>query len=145
MCRTEPTYDIDKGQLEARYKRLQKDLHPDKFGGRDAQQQEYSAEQSSLVNHAYVKLKSPLQRALYLVSTAFSDMSMIYNIACMQSPLLSTYCTGQKHIMTRCLQLQTFGSAAPAHILRSCQLCCSWRERGSLHLKMEAPLMTQHY
>ncbi|DBA83561.1 TPA: hypothetical protein ACH3X2_006479 [Trebouxia sp. C0005] len=64
---TEPTYDIDKGQLEARYKRLQKDLHPDKFGGRDAQQQEYSAEQSSLVNHAYVKLKSPLQRALYLL------------------------------------------------------------------------------
>ncbi|KAL0025847.1 hypothetical protein WJX79_006099 [Trebouxia sp. C0005] len=67
MGLTEPTYDIDKGQLEARYKRLQKDLHPDKFGGRDAQQQEYSAEQSSLVNHAYVKLKSPLQRALYLL------------------------------------------------------------------------------
>ncbi|KAA6420365.1 MAG: hypothetical protein FRX49_09527 [Trebouxia sp. A1-2] len=49
FCSTEPTYDIDKGQLEARYKRLQKDLHPDKFGGRDAQQQEYSAEQSSLL------------------------------------------------------------------------------------------------
>ncbi len=103
-CRTEPTYDVDKGQLEARYKRLQKDLHPDKFGGRDAQQQEYSAEQSSLVNHAYVKLKSPLQRALYLVSTAFISMGIFYNIACMQNPLLSIYRTGQKHIMSRCLQ-----------------------------------------
>ena len=66
--RTEPTYDVDKRQLEARYKQLQKELHPDKFGGRDAKQQQYSAEQSSLVNHAYVKLKSPLQRALHLVS-----------------------------------------------------------------------------
>jgi len=77
-CRTEPTYDVDKGQLEARYKRLQKELHPDKFGVRDAQQQEYSAEQSSLVNHAYVKLKSPLQRALYLVSTAFMNMGILH-------------------------------------------------------------------
>ena len=63
-----PTFDVDIRHLEARYKRLQKDLHPDKFGNREAKEQEYSAEQSSLVNHAYVKLKSPLQRALYLVS-----------------------------------------------------------------------------
>ena len=145
FCSTEPTYDIDKGQLEARYKRLQKDLHPDKFGGRDAQQQEYSAEQSSLVNHAYVKLKSPLQRALYLVSTtAFTIMGIFYNLACMQNPLLSIYCIGQKHIMTRCLQLQSFGTAAPAHVLRLCRVCCSWREKASLHLKMAAPLATQY-
>lgn len=54
-------------QLEASYKRLQKELHPDKFGNRGTQQQEYSAEQSSLVNRAYTILKSPLSRALHLL------------------------------------------------------------------------------
>lgn len=67
VCSAEATFSVDVGQLEARYKRLQKDLHPDKFGNQEARAQKYSAEQSSLVNRAYVKLKSPLQRALYLV------------------------------------------------------------------------------
>lgn len=61
-------FDIDQRQLEARYKHLQRDLHPDKFGQKAAKEQEYSAEQSSLVNHAYTLLKSPLRRALHLVS-----------------------------------------------------------------------------
>ena len=67
-CSTEPSFDVDIRKLESRYKQLQKDLHPDKFGNQEPKAQQYSAEQSSLVNHAYVKLKSPLQRALYLVS-----------------------------------------------------------------------------
>ncbi|KAL3161841.1 hypothetical protein ABBQ38_008931 [Trebouxia sp. C0009 RCD-2024] len=65
----EPTYKINLRQLEAAYKRLQKELHPDKFGSRGAQHQEYSAEQSSLVNRAYAVLRNPLQRALYLLET----------------------------------------------------------------------------
>ena len=67
VCRPEPTYELDLRQLEGEYKRLQKDLHPDKFGSRGAQQQDYSAEQSSLVNRAYTVLRNPLHRALYLV------------------------------------------------------------------------------
>ena len=67
MRRPEPTYEINLRQLESEYKRLQKDLHPDKFGNRGAQQQNFSAEQSSRVNRAYTVLRDPLQRALYLV------------------------------------------------------------------------------
>lgn len=70
--RGQPAYDLDKRILEARYKTLQRDLHPDKFATRDSRQQEYSAEQSSLVNRAYTTMRSPLQRALYLVSTRSS-------------------------------------------------------------------------
>ena len=66
-CRPKPAFDVDQRQLETRYKHLQRDLHPDKFGLRDKKEQDFSAEQSSLVNHAYTLLKSPLQRALYLV------------------------------------------------------------------------------
>jgi hypothetical protein len=124
-CRTEPTYDVDKHQLEARYKRLQKDLHPDKFGGRDAQQQEYSAEQSSLVNHAYAKLKSPLQRALYLVSTAFTNMGTFCNIACMQNTFV-------EHVLHRseAQDDQVFAAA-------NFWFCCTYLEVVSSVLQLE--------
>ena len=74
LCRPKPTYDVSVRQLEASYKGLQKTLHPDKFGRQGAQQQEYSAEQSSLVNRAYTTLKSPLHRAVYLVSVGMKSL-----------------------------------------------------------------------
>ena len=92
------TFDIDVRQLEAKYKSLQKDLHPDKFGQCGAKQQEYSAEHSSLVNHAYVKLKSPLQRALYLVSRCHATLHLpsssqhLTNMTVMMYALLHQSC-----------------------------------------------------
>ena len=76
-CSAEPTFTVDLRKLELRYKQLQKDLHPDKFGNQESKAQEFSAEQSSLVNHAYVKLKSPLQRALYLVGQRLVGISFV--------------------------------------------------------------------
>lgn len=79
--RPEPTYEVDLRQLEGEYKMLQKDLHPDKFGSRGAQQQHYSAEQSSLVNRAYTVLRDPLQRALYLVRLDTLQPSLFLSMA----------------------------------------------------------------
>ena len=66
-CRGAPTYDVQPSALEARYKRLQWNLHPDRVTTRPPQEREYSATQASLVNRAYSVLKSPLARANYIV------------------------------------------------------------------------------
>lgn len=47
------TFDMDYDNLEAVYKTLQMELHPDKFGLKSREEQAISAENSSLVNIAY--------------------------------------------------------------------------------------------
>ena len=69
-------------QLEQRYKGAQRELHPDKFGQRSSQEQQYSADHSAQVNMAYNTLRSPLSRAVYMVSP--SSEWLCY--ACWASP-----------------------------------------------------------
>eukprot|EP00878_Enallax_costatus_P017940 GHUV01018865.1.p1 GENE.GHUV01018865.1~~GHUV01018865.1.p1 ORF type:complete len:198 (+),score=44.42 GHUV01018865.1:195-788(+) len=64
----QPTFEIDPAALEKRYKLLQWQLHPDKQAQKPLQEQEYSAEQASLINQAYGVLRSPMSRANYMVS-----------------------------------------------------------------------------
>ena len=68
-----PHFDIDLGDLEARYKGLQKSLHPDKFAGSSDREREISSEQAMRVNHAYSTLKNSLSRAVYLLSLLHED------------------------------------------------------------------------
>eukprot|EP00512_Aurantiochytrium_limacinum_P003500 CAMPEP_0171497140 /NCGR_PEP_ID=MMETSP0958-20121227/7100_1 /TAXON_ID=87120 /ORGANISM="Aurantiochytrium limacinum, Strain ATCCMYA-1381" /LENGTH=262 /DNA_ID=CAMNT_0012031337 /DNA_START=234 /DNA_END=1022 /DNA_ORIENTATION=- len=61
------SFDIDVDNLERQFWSLQKKLHPDRFGYRHEKEQEHSAEYSSRVNNAYKVLKSPLNRAVYML------------------------------------------------------------------------------
>ena len=67
-----PRFEVDPDALEASMKRLQKVLHPDKFGARSPRAQAHSAEQASLVNRAYAVLRDPLRRAKYMLA-AFGE------------------------------------------------------------------------
>lgn len=58
---------MDEAALEARYKTLQKALHPDKFSQASPQEREFSEEQASAVNAAYQTLRHPLRRARALL------------------------------------------------------------------------------
>ncbi|CAH2093953.1 unnamed protein product [Euphydryas editha] len=62
------TYDLDESELSKKYKELQKYLHPDKYGNRGEEEQEISAQYSSLVNDAYKTLLDPLTRGIYMLS-----------------------------------------------------------------------------
>lgn len=64
----QPTFDLDPAALEKRYKLLQWQLHPDKSVRKTPQEQQYSADQATLVNQAYGVLRQPLSRANYMVS-----------------------------------------------------------------------------
>jgi len=62
----EPRFEIDRDALDARWKDLQRQAHPDRFATADAQAQRQAMQWSVRINEAYQRLKDPLKRAAYL-------------------------------------------------------------------------------
>lgn len=60
-------FRLDQPRLGARYRQLQKELHPDRYAGASAHEQRMAVQYSSLINQAYAVLRKPLPRALYLL------------------------------------------------------------------------------
>ena len=65
--------------LEARYRDLQREVHPDRFATAPASEQRRSMELATRVNEAYRTLKSPLSRARYLLELAGIDAAVETN------------------------------------------------------------------
>lgn len=56
----------DPTALDARWKELQREAHPDKFAAQGAAAQRLAMQWSVRINEAYQRLKNPLKRAMYL-------------------------------------------------------------------------------
>ena len=56
----------DRAALDARWKELQKEAHPDKFAAQGVAAQRVAMQWSVRINEAYQRLKDPLRRAAYL-------------------------------------------------------------------------------
>jgi molecular chaperone HscB len=56
----------DSAVLDARWKELQREAHPDKFAAQGAAAQRLAMQWSVRINEAYQRLKNPLKRAIYL-------------------------------------------------------------------------------
>ncbi len=56
----------DRAALDARWKDLQREAHPDKFAAQGAAAQRIAMQWSVRINEAYQRLKDPLKRAAYL-------------------------------------------------------------------------------
>jgi molecular chaperone HscB len=59
-------FEQDRASLDARWKELQREAHPDKFAAQGAAAQRLSMQWSVRINEAYQRLKDPLKRAAYL-------------------------------------------------------------------------------
>ena len=59
-------YAQDSASLDARWKELQREAHPDKFVAQGAAAQRLAMQWSVRINEAYQRLKHPLKRAMYL-------------------------------------------------------------------------------
>lgn len=63
----EETFTIDVKALDARYKKMMSQMHPDKFMQKSPTEQQLSATQCSQVNAAYSTLRCPHKRAVYML------------------------------------------------------------------------------
>lgn len=60
------TFTQDRAALDARWKELQREAHPDRFAAQGAAAQRVAMQWSVRINEAYQRLKAPLRRASYL-------------------------------------------------------------------------------
>ncbi len=61
-----PRFAQDRAAIDARWKELQREAHPDKFAVQGAAAQRVAMQWSVRINEAYQRLKDPLKRAAYL-------------------------------------------------------------------------------
>ncbi len=61
----QPGFDLDLVALEARWKQLQREVHPDKYATQGAAAQRVAMQWSVRVNEAYQRMRNPLRRAAY--------------------------------------------------------------------------------
>ena len=61
-----PQFAQDRAAIDARWKDLQREAHPDKFAAQGAAAQRLAMQWSVRINEAYQRLKDPLKRAAYL-------------------------------------------------------------------------------
>lgn len=59
-------FALDRAEVDQRWRRLQGEVHPDRFASQGASAQRLAMQWSVRVNEAYGRLKDPLQRAAYL-------------------------------------------------------------------------------
>jgi molecular chaperone HscB len=62
----EKQFAQDRSAVDARWKELQREAHPDKFAAQGAAAQRVAMQWSVRINEGYQRLKDPLQRASYL-------------------------------------------------------------------------------
>ena len=74
-------FAVELPALEARYRDLQREVHPDRFSTASASEQRQSMEMATRVNEAYRTLKAPLPRARYLLELGGVDVAAETSIA----------------------------------------------------------------
>ena len=62
----EPRVAQDRAMIDARWKSLQREAHPDRFAAQGAAAKRLALQWSVRINEAYKRLKDPLSRAAYL-------------------------------------------------------------------------------
>ena len=73
LFQLKPSFNIDTEALEQTYRALAARFHPDKFASASAFEQKQAVMMSSTINDAYRTLKSPINRAAYLLKSQNID------------------------------------------------------------------------
>ena len=71
----------ERNVLDARWKELQREAHPDRFAAQGAAAQRVAMQWSVRINEAYQRLKDPLKRAAYLCELAGAPINAHNNTA----------------------------------------------------------------
>ena len=76
-----PAFSLDSGRLDAAYRDIQANVHPDRFARAGDAERRASMQMTTQVNEAYRTLKSPVQRAKYLLGLNGVDVGFETNTA----------------------------------------------------------------
>jgi molecular chaperone HscB len=71
----------DRETIDAQWKTLQREAHPDKFAAQGAAAQRVAMQWSARINEAYQRLKDPLKRAAYLCELGGAPINAHSNTA----------------------------------------------------------------
>jgi molecular chaperone HscB len=74
-------FEINRSELDQRFRQLQAVVHPDKFANASAPEQRHAAEQSMNINDAYQTLKDPVKRAMLLCAIRGHEVNLNTNTA----------------------------------------------------------------
>jgi molecular chaperone HscB len=74
-------FSINSGELDARYRDVQAQVHPDRFAHAGDAERRLSMQWATRANEAYQTLKKPLERAKYLLHLAGHDVQSESNTA----------------------------------------------------------------
>lgn len=74
-------FDLDLDQLNQRYRKVQNEVHPDRFAAASAAERLKSMQLATLTNEAYQTLKQPTARARYLLQLQGIDTQEESNTA----------------------------------------------------------------
>lgn len=72
----DPAFEIDTAVLSQHYRDIQHQIHPDRFAGKNDQEQRLALQFTSYVNEAFQCLKQPLERAKYLLKLKGVDVNL---------------------------------------------------------------------
>lgn len=75
------SFNLDQAALDARFRELQREVHPDRFAAADDAARRASMMLATQINEGYQTLRSPLKRATYLLSLAGVDIGAESNTA----------------------------------------------------------------
>ena len=82
-------FELDTLALDARFRELQREVHPDRFAAADDAARRASMMLATQINAAYQTLRSPLKRASYLLEQAGIDIGAESNTAMSPEFLMS--------------------------------------------------------
>ena len=77
----QPAFRIDSQTLDERFRKLQAQVHPDRFTQASESERRASLQWATRVNEAYQSLKTPLSRAQYLIELAGHQLDRESNTA----------------------------------------------------------------
>ena len=76
-----PAFALETGRLDRSYREIQSKIHPDRFAHAGDAERRASMQWTTQVNEAYRTLKSPVQRAKYLLELNGVDVAFESNTA----------------------------------------------------------------
>lgn len=91
-------FGIDIGQLDQAYRKVQAEVHPDRFSAGSGAEKRLSMQWATRANEAYQTLKKPVARARYLLALAGIDTQEETNTA-MPPEFLAQQMTWRESVM----------------------------------------------